>query len=136
MEVRAFAPIRWSPWTTTVAISQWPSTTMSRLPARTASMNRSRSGAVAVATLSAKVAGGGRTGMSSFWPPGGPDLPVFSHPQQGQDLCHHQQLRRPFAASRRYGDGELGVATHDLGGPDCAVQLSAIGEVGVEHGPQ
>jgi|GEM_PF-6331123 hypothetical protein len=66
MEVRAFAPMIWSPWTTTVAISQWPSTTMSRLPARTASMNRSRSGAVAAQTLSAKLTGGGLAGIGSF----------------------------------------------------------------------
>jgi hypothetical protein len=71
IEVKAFAPVMWPSRTTTVAISQWPSTTMSRLPARTASMNRSRSGAVAAATLSAKVTGGGRTAMPPFWPPDG-----------------------------------------------------------------
>lgn len=92
IEVKAFAPMMWPSWTTTVAISQWPSTTMGRLPARTASMNRSRSGAVAAETRSAKVAGGGWTGMSSFWPPCGSHLPGFAHPQQGQDLGHHHVL--------------------------------------------
>src|SRR5665647_404900 len=92
IEVKALAPVMWPSRTTTVAISQWPSTTMSRLPARTASMNRSRSGAVAAATLSAKVAGGGRTCMSSCWPPGGSGLSGFAHPQQGQDLGHHHVL--------------------------------------------
>jgi len=71
IEVKAFAPVMWPSRTTTVAISQWPSATMSRLPARTASMNRSRSGAVAVETLSAKVTGGAhRHGfiLAVWWP--------------------------------------------------------------------
>lgn len=71
IEVSAFAPVRRPSWTTTVAISQWPSTTASRLPARTASMNRSLPGAVAAETLLAKVTGGGRVGMLRFWPVGG-----------------------------------------------------------------
>src|SRR5665647_934329 len=40
----------------------------------------------------AQVAGGGRTCMSSFWPPGGSGLPGFAHPQQDQDLGHHHVL--------------------------------------------
>ena len=65
IEVRAFAPMMWPSWTTTVAISQWPSTTTSRLPALTASMNRSRFGAVAAETLLATVIGGRPAGTPS-----------------------------------------------------------------------